>query len=263
MDSAAEAYDAYLVPALYEPWSRELIGRAKIWRGDRALDVACRTGIIACRIAATGAQVTGLDPSAAALAQARTRAAAEGVSVTFVEHDALALPFPAASFDVVTCQQALQLAPDRLAAARELRRVLAPGGRAVVSCWAGLDHHPAYALVDEVATRHLGDGVAAAFAFGDEVALRKLLAEARFFAVAVETVTRTMRFPEPDQFVARTLHAAALASPVIAALDPDTRAARIAAAAAEATPGLDRFVEGEHAVFPMTAVVGVGRVRTD
>ena len=60
----AKEYDEYLVPALFEPWARDLIRRAQVWKGDRAVDLACGTGIVACRIAGSGAQVIGVDSSA-------------------------------------------------------------------------------------------------------------------------------------------------------------------------------------------------------
>ena len=64
----AETYDSYLVPAIFEPWSRELIKRAQVWKGDSVLDVCTGTGIVACRIAGTGAAVTAIDISPELLA---------------------------------------------------------------------------------------------------------------------------------------------------------------------------------------------------
>lgn len=260
---AALAYDSYLVPWKFEPWSREVIQRAKVWRGDRALDVCCGTGIVACRIAGTGAKVTGLDVTPAMLAQARRRAGEEGVGVNFVEGSAERLPFPAAAFDLVTCQQGLQFVPDRQAAVREMRRVLAPGGRAVIAAWTDLASQPAYAILDAHASAHLGPGAfALPFSLGGEAELRRLLAGARFDAVAIDTVTRPVRIPEPERFVEVTLAAAAGFFPALVALDPADRDARIAAAAAETTPALAELLDGGQLVFPMTAVIAVARVKT-
>src|SRR5258706_9200862 len=75
-------YDSYFVPSLFEPWSREVIKRAQVWKGDRVLDVACGTGIVACRIAGSGAKVTGIELRPERLAQARVRATEENVPVT-------------------------------------------------------------------------------------------------------------------------------------------------------------------------------------
>jgi SAM-dependent methyltransferase len=258
----AEAYDRYLVPSLFEPWSRELIQRAKVWKGDRVLDVACGTGIVACRIAATGAQVTGLDVTPGMLAQAKVRAGEEGVGVTWVERSAERLPFAAGSFDLVTCQQGVQFVADRAAAVKEMRRVLAPGGRAVIACWTGLEGQPGYAPLHEVARRHFGErGFSAPFSLGGEAVLRGLLAGAGFAPIAIETVTRVCRFPDPEVFVRRTLVAAAGFFPELEALDPELREARITAAAAEATPALADRIEGGQLVMPTQSLLAVGRVR--
>ena len=229
MTSPAEAYDSFLVPAIFEPCSRDLIQRAKVFRGDRVLDVATGTGIVACRIAATGAKVTGLDPAPAMLEQARKRAAAEGVGVTWVERSAESLPFAAKAFDLVICQHGLQHVGDRAAAVKEMRRVVAPGGRAVIACWAGVDTHPVHELLDEIGFFGAGDGgTSSPFSLGDEAALRQLLTGARFHAVAVERVTRTVRVPEPERF-----------------------------------PALAGFVEGDQLVFPLTSHIAIGRVPTE
>jgi SAM-dependent methyltransferase len=100
-------------------------------RGLRVLDIGCGTGMTARRLAARPeiCSVVGLDPSLSALAHARN---CHGFPL--VRGSALALPFSAGYFDVVTCFDVWQHLPagsDRKAAA-ELRRVLAPGGVAIV-----------------------------------------------------------------------------------------------------------------------------------
>jgi SAM-dependent methyltransferase len=246
-------YDTYFVPALFEPWSRELIKRAQVWKGDRVLDVACGTGIVACRIAATGAKVTGLDINAERLAQARVRATEEAVPVTFVERNAESLGFAAGSFDLVTCQQGLQFVADRAAAVREMKRVIAPGGRCVIASWCALDRNPAYAALDQVAQNHFGPGgFAGPFSLGDEAELRALLAGAKFFAIAIETVTRTVRFPDPPKFAAETLNMAA--DRLGATASPEAHADALAAMAP--------FMEGEQLVFPTASLIATARVKT-
>lgn len=231
-----ETYDAYLVPAIFEPWSRELINRAQVWNGDRVLDVACGTGIVACRIAARGAAVTGIDPAGDRVARARLRAADEGVAVKWMEGAAEALPFRQPAFDLVTCQQGLQFASDRALAAREMRRVIAPGGRAVIATWCSLDQQGPYAALEAVANRPL---FGATFSLGDAAALNKLLVDAKFFAVKVETVTRQVRVPDPARFAA-------------AMLGPDT----------DGLAALAPFIDGDQLVFALTSLIAVARVKT-
>src|SRR5262245_24835290 len=131
MSVDAETYDSYLVPAIFEPWSRELIKRAQVWKGDRVLDVACGTGVVACRIASSGATVTAIDSDATRIDAAKRRASEEGVAVKWMTGSALALPIRQPAFDLVTCQQGIAHVDDPALAAREMRRVIAPGGRAV------------------------------------------------------------------------------------------------------------------------------------
>ncbi|MBA3502847.1 MAG: methyltransferase domain-containing protein [Myxococcota bacterium] len=244
----AETYDSYLVPAIFEPWSRELINRAQVWNGDRVLDACCGTGIVACRIAARGAAVTGLDIAADRLARAKLRATDEGVSVKWMEGTAEALPFRQPAFDLVTCQQGLQFTTDRALAAREMRRVTAPGGRAVIATWCAIEEQGPYAALDTVAKRHTDTPLfGETFSLGDAAALNKLLVDAKFFAVNVERVTRQVRIAEPARWAALML---ARNEPVAETV------------IAEGVAALAPFVDGDQLVFPLTSLVAVARVKT-
>lgn len=247
-----ETLDSYLVPAVYEPWSRELIKRAQIWNGDKVLDVGTTTGIVACRIASSGATVTGVDASPAMLSAASARAMEERVNVRWVVATPDQLPGRVPEFDLVTFQQGLQFVTDRAAVAKELRRVILPGGRALVACWCGLDQQPAHQLLDAIAVRHLGAGFGETFSLGQEAALKSLLDQAKFFAVFIDTVTRMVKVPEPERFV-RVMLASVVDEP-----DPET----LDAAVAEGVAALASYVDGEQLVFPMTSMIAMGRVKT-
>ena len=127
--NAAEAYERYLVPAFFGPFADRLIELAEPRAADRMLDVACGTGIVARRVASCVARVVGLDLNPAMLEVAW----AADPAIEWLAGDAGAMPVPDRSFDLVLCQQGLQFLPDRAAGLRELRRVLAPGGRLAVS----------------------------------------------------------------------------------------------------------------------------------
>ncbi len=247
----AETYDSYLVPAIFGPWSRELIKRALVWKGDRVLDVACGTGIVACRIAGTGATVTGLDIDASRLERARMRASEEAVTVKWIEGSAETLPVREPAFDLVTCQQGLQFVTDRAKAVREMKRVIVPGGRAVLACWLPIEHQGAFAVIDEIAAKHTGKRHVHPFSFGDQAALNKLLVDAKFFAIAIETVTRQVRIPDPARF-------ATMALTTISG-EP---AEALGAAISDGVAALAPFLIEDAMQFQMKSLLAVARVKT-
>lgn len=97
-----------------------------------ALDVGCGTGFLSLELAGRGHRVTGIDFAPQMLAEARKKAAAQGLTVRFEEGDAEALRFPDASFDLVMTRHVLWTLPHPEAALDEWIRVLRPGGRLAV-----------------------------------------------------------------------------------------------------------------------------------
>ena len=113
----------------------DLVARLGLGAGDRVLDVACGTGNVALAAARAGATVTGLDFAPNLLAQARERAAAEGLAIRFDEGDAEALPYADGAFDVVASAFGVMFAPRPERAAAEMLRVCRPGGRIALLNW--------------------------------------------------------------------------------------------------------------------------------
>ncbi|HWD19885.1 MAG TPA: class I SAM-dependent methyltransferase [Verrucomicrobiae bacterium] len=109
-------------------WKRALIAAAAVQPGDRALDVCCGTGDLAVRLERAGAEVTGLDFSAAMLAIARPRSS----GIQWIEGDALRLPFADQTFDVVTVGYGLRNLANWEVGLAEMWRVARPGGRLLV-----------------------------------------------------------------------------------------------------------------------------------
>lgn len=125
---------------LHRRWKRRVADLAQVRPGETALDVCCGTGDIAFELARRGAKVTGLDFSEPMLGVARERMKnaecrmQKGASATpvFIQGDAMKLPFPDGTFDVVTVGYGLRNLADWKAGLREMARVARPGGRLLV-----------------------------------------------------------------------------------------------------------------------------------
>jgi SAM-dependent methyltransferase len=175
--SPAEVYEEQFVPALFQQWGPVIAAAAAVGQGERVLDVACGTGVLACaasgRVGSTGG-VVGLDVSSEMLAVAKRKSTA----VIWQEGRAEALPFADSSFDAVVSQFGLMFFADPVGGLREMWRVLRPGGRLAVAVCASLEHSPGYAMLAELLEHHFGTGVAdafrAPFRLGDPEQLRAL-----------------------------------------------------------------------------------------
>lgn len=121
---------------LHRRWKRKLVRLAEPAPGKRALDLCCGTGDVAFALARAGCEVMGLDFSAEMLAVAERRAGGDGkwplASCKFIRGDAQNLPMADGSFDIVTISYGLRNLADLDRGLAEMKRVLKPGGRALV-----------------------------------------------------------------------------------------------------------------------------------
>ena len=230
-----ENYERYLVRSIFAPWADDLVEMAALQPGERALDIACGTGIVArtaARRLGSGGGVVGLDLSAPMLAVARSAAAAEGVTIKWREGNGLQLPLGDDAFDVVVCQQGLQFFPDRPAALREMYRVLAPGGRLVLSVWREIERSPGFAVLAQALTRHVGPeaGIlmtSGPFGLSSTEELRKLTTRANFKDINIRPAAKVLHYPASDEFVLRYAAGSALAG-AVANADDNARTALLA-----------------------------------
>jgi SAM-dependent methyltransferase len=258
--SVPENYERYLVPSIFGPWALDLVEVAGARPGERVLDVACGTGIVArtaARRVGSGGTVVGLDVSAPMLDAARALAAGEGLSIEWREGSAMKLPLPDTAFDLVLCQQGLQFFPDRAAALREMHRVLGPGGRLALSVWRPIEDSPGFAVLAEALAHHISPEAGALlpsgpFGLGQARDVRTLVARAGFRDIEIRPVVKTLRYPSPDEFVRRYVAGSALAGPVAAAAD-DARAALLA----EVNAGLRPHIDDQGLAFPIQSNVTV------
>jgi SAM-dependent methyltransferase len=200
----AEIYESKFVPALFADWAPHVVEMGDVAVGQSVLDVACGTGIVA-RTAAervgSGGRVVGVDLNESML----TVAERVCQDVELRRADVTALPFEAATFDVVLCQMALMFFPDPRAAIREMGRVVKPQGTVVVMVPSSLDAQPAYKQLVSLAAKHAGpEAVAmlsAYWACGDLDALLGTVRAAGLDVLSTRTRMGTARFASIDEFV--------------------------------------------------------------
>ena len=196
--SAAAIYQELFVPALFGQWAPRVADAAGIaGGGQRVLDVACGTGVLAREAAARvgPGSVVGLDRNPVMLEEARRAAPAIDWQLGRAEE----MPFAAGAFDVVVSQFGLMFFDDQAAALREMRRVLRPGGALAVAVWGPIEEAPGYAAMAALLERLFGPRVAleirAPFRLGDRQLFASLLREADLAGAAVDTAIGTARFP--------------------------------------------------------------------
>jgi SAM-dependent methyltransferase len=253
----AEAYERLLVPAWFTPWALDLLDTAALQPGERVLDVACGTGIVA-RLAAPrvgpAGQVVGLDVNAAMLAVARAQPAPDGCAIEWLEGNARALTFPPQAFDVVLCQQGLQFMPDSALVVTQMQRVVRSGGRLVISVYSRSEGHTA---LQHALAPLLGAQAAAVLreplALADREWLAWLFGRFGFRAVEIQTRERTIRFPGADDFL--TYQLLGPLAPAVDPLPPERRAAVEAAGRAALAP----YRDGDGLALPVEAHVVVAR----
>lgn len=241
-----------VVPAFLTT-SQELLTLAELRAGERVLDVACGTGIVA-RLAAAVIGPAGVvvctDVNEGMLHIARTvPPLPHSPEIAWRHSDAAALPFPAAAFDVVCCQHGLEFFADRAAGLREFARVLVPGGCLVLWVWRALErqrfHVPLLAAVDRYMGVDARQLLQAPFTLGDATALRYLVAGAGFRQVHLRITTNVLRYPSLEAYV-RGFLTAMLIAPAIAALDVATRTAMVQ----EVTRALAEYVDDDGLTVP-------------
>ena len=206
--SAPERYEANMVPAIFEPFATGLVEFAGLLEGENVVDVACGTGIIsrlAWPMLAPSGRLVGVDINPGMLEIARKTLSREGPEIQFKQGDVAAIPLADAEFDVAICQHGLQYFPDRLAALKEMRRILRESGRLVLSVWRPIEHNPGHSVVAGVLERRVSDAAGATrrapFRLSDREEIRSLVTEAGFGDVEIRLDARVTRFASAEAMI--------------------------------------------------------------
>lgn len=207
--TASEAYERYIVPAWMGEWAQLLVDSAIIETGSNVLDVACGTGVAArkaARLIGAAGKITGLDADKQMLGAAKQFALQEDIHlIEWCHSDATSMPFNENDYDVVLCQQGLQFFPDRLAALKEMYKVLAPNGRIAISVWRSLERCPFLAVLAETLGSYLGDSFRAAFwtscSLFDPNEIREIVGKAGFHNIRIRMESIVSRYPSLENFL--------------------------------------------------------------
>lgn len=195
----------------YEPaWQKQLapahdalLSQARFAQGERVLDVACGTGLIAfeaARRVGAGGSVTGIDISGEMVQAAAHRARGLTLgNVQFQRMDAELLAFADGSFDVVVCALGLMYMPEPGQALREMRRVLKPGGRLLLAVWGERSRcgwSPVFPIVDAEVSSEV---CPLFFGLGQGDALSRLCAELGFVQVKAQRIGVHLGYDDAQQ----------------------------------------------------------------
>jgi SAM-dependent methyltransferase len=160
------------------------------------LDLACGTGAVAERAAQRGARVVGVDLAPALIETAKARAGEQGLEIDYRVGDAENLDFPDASFDKVSSTCGIMFTPDHEAVARELARIVRPGGLIALAIWTptgGLAK-----MFKVMAPYQPSPPPSSPFDWGDEARVGELLGEA--FELDLTEHVSTLRIPSGEDY---------------------------------------------------------------
>ena len=242
-----------MVPAMFARWAKVLLELVAPQPGERVLDLACGTGIVA-RTAAPmvqpGGEVFGVDINPAQIATARSI----NSSIKWREGDAGSLPFTDQEFDLVVCQQGFQFFPDRVQAVKEIHRVLRPGGRVGIAVWSSIDEFPGYLALVHALRRRVGSSAVRPMydlsALSDSSKFSRIFTEGRFPNADVVTLSNDAIFTSAEEFT-RAIVVGSIMRRTDTQFSEDTLGLMAADVAAELAP----YLKGNGLRFPMEAHV--------
>lgn len=218
--SGAESYERYLASA-FSPWAQQLVALADVRPGERVLDVACGTGIVARHAAAKAGEngsVAGIDINDDMLRVAQSVTASLRPAIEWRHGTATQLPFSDGSFDVVLCEQAMQFFSDVPAAVREMRRVIRPNGRVAASVCRPIEYCPAYIALADALDRYVGPEAGAMmrspFSRWSLGQFRAHFTDAGFAQARVTIEVSPLRYPSCEEFLRIEAACSPLAGPV-------------------------------------------------
>jgi len=196
--SAAQIYDEFFVPALFQEWTESVLTAANVTAGQTVLDVACGTGVLARaaheKVGSAG-KVIGLDINDGMLNVARS----SNTDIEWKQSAVEKLPFEDNTFDAVVSQFGMMFFENRTKAIQEMLRVVKAGQTVVIAVWGSLDETPGYTAMVDLLLRLFGEeaanGLRAPYNLGDKAVLAQVMADAGVSNYDVNTIVGTAKFP--------------------------------------------------------------------
>ena len=196
-------YERYMVPLLFRPYAELLARRAAELQPRRILETAAGTGVVTQALieALPDAEIVATDLNQAMLDVAAGRIASANLS--FLEADALELPFDDSNFDLVVCQFGVMFYPDKVKGNAEAHRVLCNGGHYLLAIWDSIERNALSNLANETMRRQFPDNppmfmTRGPFSYYDPAWIERDLRAGGFTNVEIETVELRSRSPSAE-----------------------------------------------------------------
>lgn len=202
--SIPEIYERFLVPLIFESYARDLAKRVEDAAPKNVLETAAGTGVLTRAMASrlpANACIVATDLNAPMLDRAAKRQAGDR-NIEWRQADALALPFPAESFDVVVCQFGAMFFPDKVAVYKEPRRALRSGGRLIFNVWDRISENEFADMVTQALAAVFPDDPPRFLAriphgYCDAEQISQQLSVAGFSNIAVDAIDETSKALSP------------------------------------------------------------------
>jgi ubiquinone/menaquinone biosynthesis C-methylase UbiE len=218
--SIPENYDRYLGPVLFEPYAADLVSRLNVAENSSVLELACGTGIVTRRLRdalAPTVRLVATDLQEPMMEHARRKFGAEE-AIEWKQVDATELPFGDGSFDAVVCQFGVMFFPDKENSAREVFRVLKPGGTFLFNVWDAIElndlAHIAHTVITEFFADNPPDFYEIPFSFHDRSTIGSMLSTAGFTKIELTEVSLPARADSAKKVTTGLVHG----NPIVTAI---------------------------------------------